>query len=143
VPPVFREMLLDEEAATVDPALPAFLAPPEGAPAYHGFLVVAESEVDGWLLGMITGFGVEGDGYVISPDGRRAGLVWTAEGAEYFRTGGPEFCTEVRGPDERRWGVFSVGVRLPLRGPGDARAYLAALLPWLRPIWAARTSETG
>jgi len=143
VPPVLREMMLDEQARTVDPALPAFLAPPKDAPAYHGFLVVAESEVDGWLLGMITGFGAEGDGFVIAPDGGRAGLVWTAEGAGYFQAGGSAFCTEVSGPDGRRWGVFAVGVPLPLRGPGDARVYLAALLPWLRPLWVVRTSAAG
>ncbi|MGI5175573.1 hypothetical protein ACQEVZ_04480 [Dactylosporangium sp. CA-152071] len=141
VPPVVREVLVDEDAVTIDPALPAFLAPPEDAPAYHGFPVVAESEVDGWRLGMITGFGVEGDGYVIAPDDGRAGLVWTAEGAGYFRAGHPQFCDEVCGPDEYTWGVFSVGVRLPLRGPGDARAYLAALVPQLRPFWAARTAR--
>ncbi|MEV0569546.1 hypothetical protein [Dactylosporangium sp. NPDC050588] len=89
MPPVVREVLVDEDAVTTDPALPAFLAPPEDAPAYHGFPVVAESEVDGWRLGMISGFGVEGDGYVIAPDDGRAGLLWTAEGAGYFRAGHP------------------------------------------------------
>lgn len=128
-------MLLDDAAATADPALPAFLAPPGHAPAYHGFVVLGASEVDGWTLGMITEFGVEGDGFVVAPDGRRAGLVWTADGAEYFESGGAEFYTEVLGADERRWGVYAVGVRRPLRGPEDARSYLAALLPWLH--WAA------
>lgn len=137
--PTFREMALDETAGTTDPALPAFLAPPEEALAYHGFLVVEESEVDGWRLGMITGFGTAGDGFVIAPDGSRAGLVWTAAGASYFAAGKPAFCTEVCGPDAYTWGVFSIGVPLPLSGPQDARAYLTALLPLLRPLWMART----
>ena len=136
-------MQLDEEAVSADPELPAFLAKPEGAPVYHGFPVVAESEVDGWRLGMITAFGVEGDGFVIAPDGTRAGLVWAAEGASHLDEQHPEYFDEVRGPESGRWGVFAVGVRLPLRGPDDARAYLAALLPRLQPIWEARRPAAG
>ncbi|MEV4517690.1 hypothetical protein AB0K00_53120 [Dactylosporangium sp. NPDC049525] len=33
LPLVVREVLVDEDAVTIDPALPAFLAPPEDAPA--------------------------------------------------------------------------------------------------------------
>ncbi len=71
----------DSNAKSADPGLPAFLARPDGTPVYHGFVVVEESETDGWRYGAITAFeGVEneceGDGFVIAPDGSRAGIVW-------------------------------------------------------------------
>ena len=66
---------------------------------------------------------------MIAPDGTGAGLVWESETEPYF--------SEVLAPDDRRWGVWGVGLALPLRTAEEARAYLAALVPELRPRWEA------
>ncbi|WP_350278332.1 hypothetical protein [Kribbella sp. HUAS MG21] len=80
---------------------------------------------------MITDFLAQpdtyGDAYVIAPDGSRAGLVWQSETAERFE--------EAEAPDDRTWGVWSVGLPLPMRSAADARKYLEALLPELRRRW--------
>lgn len=133
-----RPLRLDSEAESADPSMPGFLSRPAGAPAYHGFPLVEGAEVEGFQLGIITDFlaqpGTQGDGYVVAPDGSRAGLVWEAEvDAPYFQ--------EVCAPEPIRWGVWAVGLRQPLRTLDDARAYLAALLPELRPRWEAWASQ--
>jgi hypothetical protein len=128
-----RPLAVDEEAESADPSLPAFLARPPGAPVYHGFPVIEGAEAEGFRLGMITDFlsqhATEGDAYVIAPDGSRAGLVWQSESAPYFE--------EVMAPAPDRWGVWAVGLALPMTTSDEARDYLAALLPHLRPRWEA------
>src|ERR1041384_8772115 len=77
-----KAILQDPDAESSDPELPAFLAPPEGAPVYHGFGLIEETRTDGWCYGAITAFdedpnGCEdGDGFVVAPDATRAGLIW-------------------------------------------------------------------
>lgn len=69
---------LDADAARADPSLPAFLARPEGAPVYHGF-VLTDVQVDGLRLGLISGAqddAASGDAFIVAPDVSRAGLVW-------------------------------------------------------------------
>lgn len=131
-PPQSRPLRLDSSSESVDPALPAFLSRPADAPAYHGFPILDDVAIEGFRLGMITDFlaqpGAEGDAFVIAPDGSRAGLVWEAEAEAAY-------ISEVMAPDDRRWGVWAVGLSLPLRSLDDARAYLAALLPELKPRW--------
>jgi hypothetical protein len=77
-----RRPVTDEDAESADPALPAFLARPPGAPVYHGFPLIDGAEADGFRLGMITDLvsepALEGNAYVIAPDGSRAGLVMSA-----------------------------------------------------------------
>src|SRR5207247_11194706 len=97
-----RQLMLDETARLADPELPAFLAKPAGAPAYHGFPLVPETMTDGWCLGTITEYidvdGCDsGDAYVVAPDGSRAGLVWDVGDGE---------LTQISSPDESRWGVY-------------------------------------
>ena len=74
-PPAGRPLAIDGRAESADPALPAFLARPAGAPVYHGFPVIDGFESDSFRLGMITGFlsepTVAGDAYVIA----RMGVV--------------------------------------------------------------------
>jgi hypothetical protein len=41
-------------AAKASGELPGFLARPEGAPVYHGFVIIEESRIDGWVFGAIT-----------------------------------------------------------------------------------------
>ncbi|MFZ0179119.1 MAG: hypothetical protein WAL84_04510, partial [Candidatus Dormiibacterota bacterium] len=78
-------------------------------------------------------------GFVVAPDGSRAGLAWESET--------PFYVTEVLPPDGHRWGVWGVGVPLPLKTETDARAYLEALLPELRSRWerwrASGATESG
>lgn len=97
-------MRLDETAESANSELPAFLARPEGAPVYHGFPLVEETRTDGWCYGAITEFedpdGCEsGDGFVIAPDGSRAGIVWEV---------GEQEMQEIMPPEQGRWGVYAV-----------------------------------
>jgi hypothetical protein len=108
--------------------LPAFLARPAGAPVYHGFSVVRETETDGWIYGAITDYEVGspqtvGDGYVVAPDGSRAGIVWSVDG--------PEF-EEVSPPDPERWGVYSVRFPRPVASVEDLVFNFRAVLPALQ-----------
>ncbi|MBV9487344.1 MAG: hypothetical protein JO246_14960 [Frankiaceae bacterium] len=126
-----RPLSLDPEAETTDPTLPAFLARPEGAPAYYGFPVIGGVEVDGFRIGAITDFPSEpsndGDAFVVAPDGTRAGLVWEANCPYYFE--------QVLPPDNSRWGVWAVGVPLPLGTVEHVAPYLTAILSDLRRRW--------
>lgn len=127
-----RPTLVDNAAVSASPGLPAFLARPVGAPVYHGFPLIEESAIDGWMLGLISDFGGPdahfGDGYVVAPDGNRCGLVW-------------ECCSEAASldivllPTPDRWGVYSALLPGPLHGPDDALAFLTALRPHLEPRW--------
>jgi hypothetical protein len=122
----------DNEARSADASLPAFLARPGDAPVYHGFPLVEESRTDGWCYGAITEFedpeGCDaGDGFVVAPDGSRAGLVWSV-GA---------FPTEtVCEPDKGRWGVYAVAFPRAVRNVDDLVACFRAILPELRSIHA-------
>ncbi len=82
---------------------------------------------------MITDFlsepALEGDAYVVAPDGSRAGLVWQSGCAPYFE--------EVLARDEGQWGVWAAGLPLPMSTEDEARNYLAALLPQLRSRWGS------
>jgi hypothetical protein len=73
-----RPLAIDATAQSASPTEPAFISPPEGAPVYHGFVVLDDVTAEGFILGKITDFEVEpcmeGDAFVIAPDGSRAGL---------------------------------------------------------------------
>ena len=62
-------------------------------PRTTGFVVLDDVSVDGFTLGKITDFEVEpcmeGDAFVIAPDGSRAGLVWEVCDPPYFRESCP------------------------------------------------------
>jgi len=132
-------MALDPNAESASADLPAFLAPPEGSPPYHGFPIVPEVEIDGFQLGTITNFvaapGDWGDAFVIAPDGSRAGLVWETCDEPYFETARP--------PDARAWGVWSVGLPLPMTTIDEAREFLREILPELKARWMASKDELG
>jgi hypothetical protein len=105
---------------------------------YYGFPILDEAEVEGFHFGMITDFIVSpdtaGDAFVVAPDGARCGLVWEAEVEHaYFE--------QVLAPEEGRWGVWAVGLPLPLGTVEDARRYLKALLPDLKPRWESWSSR--
>lgn len=118
-----RAILIDAAAASANPELPAFLARPEGAPVYHGFPLVEQSAIDGWVLGLISDYGDPdahyGDGCAVAPDGSRCGLVWEC------CSDAPTFGVVLQ-PGPARWGVYSAVLAIPFHGPGDAKAFLAA-----------------
>ena len=122
-------LTLDSLAESADPNLPAFLARPEGAPVYHGFPLIEATETEGWYFGAITelvGEGIEyGDGFVQSPDGSRAGLVWQV---------GEGQIETVCESSEDRWGVYSVWFRRPIHQIEDLVKNFRDILPELKRI---------
>jgi hypothetical protein len=116
---------LDPEAESADPALPAFLARPEGAPVYHGFPLLEESRTaDGWCFGAISdpddSEGSDwGDAFLVAPDGTRAGIVWEA-GTGVLEVSIP--------PEEDRWGVYKLYFGSPAV---DRRGLVERLREWL------------
>jgi hypothetical protein len=70
--------------------------------------MVEETRTDGWCYGAITDYedpeGCEaGDGFVVAPDGSRAGLVWSTGDFE---------AREICEPDADRWGVYEIAFPL-------------------------------
>jgi hypothetical protein len=49
-----RPLAVSQTAQSSSPTEPAFVARPEGAPVYHGFVVLDDVKVDGFTLGKIT-----------------------------------------------------------------------------------------
>ena len=124
---------LDEAAEAKDPRLPAFLSAPVDAPVYHGFPLLAASERDGFVFGLITRPASDpparwGDAYVIAPDGSRAGIVWQSDGDP-----SPVVCE----PSPGRWGVYAFRFDGPVRDEGDLLRNFHAVLPQLK-AWHAR-----
>ena len=123
-----RPLRLDPNARSADPAQPAFVARPPGAPVYHGFPLIEETTTDGWTYGAITDFetpegATAGDGFVQAPDGRRAGLVW-----EY----GTGKFAEILPPDQERWGVYAVWFPKPVHSVADLVECFQHVLPDLK-----------
>ena len=123
-----KALIFDEVAESSSPELPAFLSRPEGAPVYHGFVLVEETRTDGWCFGAITAFeeppGCEaGDGFVVAPDGSRAGIVWEV---------GDQEMQEVLSPDEGRWGVYAVWFPRVVKTAEDLAFNFPHVLPELK-----------
>lgn len=100
-------------------------------PIYDGFPIIEESLTDGWRYGAITRYenkaGCEsGDGFVIAPDGSRAGLDWTVGHGE---------IRQVARPDARQWGVYEVFFPTPVRNKDDLVACFRAVLPQVQRIY--------
>jgi hypothetical protein len=127
-----RPLAVDPNARSASAAEPAFIARPDGAPVYHGFVVLDDVTVDGFTLGKITDWEAEpcetGDAFVIAPDESRAGLVWEVCDPPYFR--------EVLKIEADRWGVWGVGFDLPMNSRTNARKNLESILPELKLRWA-------
>ena len=128
-----RRLSVDAGAESAAPGLPAFLARSAGAPVYHGFTVLDDVSVEGFLFGTITEIDPAGDdagdAFVVAPDGSRCGLVWEVRSEPAVE--------EIIGFEERSWGVWGVGFPHPIASPQDARRNLEAVLPLLRPKWEA------
>ena len=127
-----RPLAVSQTAQSSSPTDPAFVARPEGAPVYHGFIVLDDVVVDGFTVGKITDWQAEpcktGDAFVIAPDGSRAGLVWEICDPPYFR--------ETMPIEADRWGVWGVGFLLPMTSRDNARKNLEPILPQLKTRWA-------
>jgi hypothetical protein len=127
-----KPILTDPDAESADPALPALLARPKGAPLYHGFPLIEETRTDGGCYGAITAFEDPagcggGDGFVVAPDGSRAGRVWSV-GA---------FPTKVySGPEPERWGVYYIAFPRAIRTVDDLVGCFRAVLPELKALYA-------
>jgi hypothetical protein len=102
-----------------------------GAPVYHGFEVLHDVAVDGFIFGAIADFETQqrdgGDAFVIAPDNGRAGLVWTVSKE-------PEFA-QVCPPSADRWGVWAVAFPFEMTNWQNARRNLTARLPQLKLEW--------
>ena len=127
-----KPISLDPAAESASPELPAFLARPAGAPVYHGFPIIPESETDGWYLGTITGYAdptgcTFGDAYVIAPDGSRAGIVWEV---------GNGAIETVSPPEPGRWGVYALWFPHPIHTTEEFVAEFRRQLPALKAIHA-------
>src|ERR1700688_705750 len=123
-----RPLAIEHSAWRASTTAPAFVARPEGAPVYHGFVVLDDVRVDGFTLGKITDWEAEpcaaGDAFVIAPDGSRAGLIWEICDPPYFE--------ETRPIEAARWGVWGVGFCLPMDSRENARKNLESILPQLK-----------
>ena len=126
----------DPVAVSAIPGLPAFIARPADVPVYCGFPLLADSEKDGFVFGVITRSRTDapaswGDVYVVAPDGTRAGIVWVMKGP----------VTEVVFPPEPgRWGVYQFLFEHPVRSDADLIRNLHAILPRLKELYAAAIS---
>jgi hypothetical protein len=131
-----RAARTDPDAESASPDLPAFIARPPGAPPYHGFLLLPNSELDGFVFGVITDPRGDtpaswGDAYVIAPDGSRAGIVWSMQGAD---------TKVVMPPDETSWGVYFFRFDDPVRSDADLVRNLHGVLPRLKLYYASAHS---
>jgi hypothetical protein len=132
-----RPLAIDQKAASTSPTEPAFIARPEGAPVYHGFVILDDIAIEGFTLGKITDWEAEpcdtGDAFVIAPDGSRAGIVWEVCDPAYFE--------EIMPMEAARWGVWGVGFLLPMASRENARKNLESILPQLKSRWAEWNSQ--
>ena len=83
-----RPLAISQTAQSASTTEPAFAARPEGAPVYHGFVVLDDVVADGFTLGKITDWEAEpcetGDAFVIAP----LWHTWAMQGATGGATGG-------------------------------------------------------
>ena len=91
--------------------------------------LIAESEIDGWQLGYV---GIpwpgpwpklNGDLFVVDPDGGQAGLAWESTGPDFYR---------IIGPTHGRWGVFQVRFPHSVMDEADLIHNFHAVLPLLK-----------
>lgn len=126
-----KKLILDKNAVSNETGKPAFLKRPDGTPVYYGFPIVAETETDGWFYGAITEFedpkGCEdGDGFVIAPDGARAGLVWNV---------GEGKISEIMPPEKDRWGVYQIWFPKTIKVKDDLIFNFRSVLPQLKEVY--------
>ncbi len=111
-------------------------AEPAGLPVYHGYVVVPETYIDGWVLGEVTPFLGEdsGDGFVVAPGGTQASLLWEV---------GEGDLVEIVGPTAVRWGVYAVSFPRPMQTHQDLIENFRTVLPALRAAHARAAAVAG
>ena len=128
-----QPLAIDLESRTNSPTDPAFISPPEGSPAYHGFPVLSDVSLEGFSFGKISDFEAqscdEGDAFVVAPDDSRAGLVWKVSQENHF--------FQVLPFEDRRWGVWDVTFPYPMTSRDNVRKNLEFILPELKLRWTA------
>ena len=98
---------------------------------YVGFSVIQETMTDGWVYGAITCYDHDskgcrgGDGFVVAPDGSRAGLDWIV-GPK------PGRIRRVAPPDEGSWGVYEAVFAKPVFTTADLAREFRAILPEIK-----------
>ena len=126
-----RRIALDPLAKSASRTEPAIIAKPEGAPMYHGFQILSDVVVEGFMFGKISDFDTEpcteGDAFVVAPDNSRAGLVWEVSGNSYFQ--------EVCPADSNRWGVWPASFPHPMTNHENVRRNFEHILPQLKRRW--------
>jgi hypothetical protein len=133
---VWKTIIIDPQAASADPAKPAFMAPPPGTKPYHGFPLVEGTRHNGYCLGLVTdpfepdcevGCTI-GDGFVEAPDGSRAGLMWELHLE-------PKFAV-VEPPHGQVWGTFHFTFLRPFTCLDDLKEAFAMMVPVLERLYA-------
>ena len=128
---VWKTIVIDPNARSCDDSKPAFMAPPPGSGAYYGFPLIEETQVDGWRYGAVTDpFEADspdgctiGDGFAETPDGQRAGLIWSVDP-------NPRFAV-IEGPSSTRWGLFHFTVPQPIAAVEDLQDAFQGMVPVL------------
>lgn len=124
-------LAIDHDAPSADAGKPAFMAPPPGSQPYHGFSVMPDIQVDGFQWGAITVIepppAATLDGFVVAPDGSRAGIEW--------RKAGEPYVLMLAEPTAERWGVWRVGFVGDIVDKTTAIDALAAVVEELRERW--------
>ncbi len=131
---VTKPMLCNPESSSTNAGDPGFLSPPDGAVAYHGFPLVPEVCADGFCYGAISDFlhfdsdaGCSiGNGFVVAPDGWRAGLTWEVDDEKKYRMEHP--------PQGNRWGVYYFTVPHSVKTTDDMRDTFMFMLPKLKAL---------
>jgi len=123
---------VDRKASRASTTEPAFIAKPADAPVYHGFQVLEDVIVEGFMFGKITDFEAEpsqeGDAFIVAPDNTRAGLVWEVTDRVSV--------SQVISPEANRWGVWAVSFPFPMNCRQNAQRNLELILPILKEKWS-------
>lgn len=124
-------LAIDHDAPSADPGKPAFMAPPPGSLPYHGFQVLEQVDVDGFRWGAITALGAVApatiDGFIVAPDGSRAGVEW--------RRSSEPYVLMLAEPTAERWGVWRIGFTDDIVNEASATRALRAVISDLQLRW--------
>ncbi len=106
--------------------------------AYDRAKLIEDSLFDGWALGYVgipwpgPWPKVNGDLFVVDPDGWQAGIAWESSGPTVH---------EIAAASASRWGVYQVRFPFPVMSERDLVRNFVAVLPMLREL-RARVSAT-
>lgn len=136
-----KSILIDENAVSTDPSVPAFIARPKGSKPYYGFPLIEDLRIDGFCYGAITDFlepdteegCTNGDGFVEAPDGSRAGIYWEVSDDSVYSV--------MIEPEDERWGVYYFPIRKPIQTLDDMKNAFEQMLPVLKKLHEKASSK--